>query len=187
MSTYPNKAVKIVDYTYKTNLHLTRKIKAVQRRLGDDAAYIVAKDYQATIIVAEPGEPCKYKMTITVPKGMLTDLCSVPFWVRWIVSRVGPHLEASVVHDWLYVAWQVESNPPTNKMREFADDVFYAAMKIANVTSIKRWAIYRAVRLFGRSAFYSCDDPIFVNSDAASERQSERNTPTADISRENLQ
>ena len=40
-------------------------------------------------------------------------------------SRVGPHLEASIVHDWLYVAWQLEEGTEaTEEWRLFADESF---------------------------------------------------------------
>ena len=88
-----------------------------------------------------------------VHEGMFTDLSSVPRIARGIVGRVGPHLEASIVHDWLYVAWQVEEIKPTDEMRQFADDVFRAGMQKAKVGALKRWAIYQAVRLGGRGTF----------------------------------
>ena len=185
MSAYHEKAVEVVDFTYHDDLHLARKINAVRRRAGDDADYVVAKDYQATITFTEPGAPDESELTITVPKGMLTDLCSVPRPVWWIVNRVGPHLEASITHDWLYVAWQVEKIEPTDEMKKFADDVFLAAMEKANVGGIKRWAIHRAVHLFGRSAFRSCDASVFVDSEPASEGdEANGDTPPADASDE---
>ena len=74
------------------------EIDAVQHRTGENAEFIVAADY-----------PIRYKLDgverrIVVPGGMLTDLSSVPTLARTIVSQVGPHLEASIVHDFLYVA-----------------------------------------------------------------------------------
>ena len=51
-----------------------------------------------------------------------------------IVGRVGRHLEASIVHDWLYVAWQVTGVMPQRHMWRFANDVMYSAMRKAGVS-----------------------------------------------------
>ena len=81
---------------------------------------------------------------------------------RWAVSRVGPHLEASIVHDWLYVAWQFEGREGTARMRRFADDVFLAAMKEAEVGWFQRHLIYGAVRLGGWIPFRRKDGRLFA-------------------------
>lgn len=69
------------------------------------------------------------RRSITVSKGMLTDLASVPRCFRWYAGRVGPHLEAAIVHDFLYVAWQdLKEMCPKPGMRFFADRIMLAAM-----------------------------------------------------------
>ena len=68
------------------------------------------------------------------------------------VGRVGPHLEASIIHDYLYIAWQVKNVDATEERRRFADDLMLAAMKAAGM-GCKADIIYRAIRLFGKPVF----------------------------------
>lgn len=160
---YPDEPVGIVSFGYRSDLHLTRRIEAVQGRRGEDAEYALAQRYRAWVTVKAEGSGEVSAHRISIPAGFLTDLSSVPRAGRWAVSRVGPHLEASIVHDWLYVAWQFEGREPTARMRRFADDVFLAAMKEANVGRFKRYLIYAAVRLGGWIAFRGTDDRLFVD------------------------
>ena len=162
-SAYPDEPVEIVSFCYRSDLHLTRRIEAVQRRRGEDAEYALAQRYRAWVTVRAESDGEESRLRISIPAGFLTDLSSVPRPGRWYVSRVGPHLEASIVHDWLYVAWQFEGREPTDRMKRFADDVFLAAMKRAKVRGFKRWVMYGAVRFFGGSAFRGRDDRLFAD------------------------
>ena len=153
MSAYPNGPVKVVDFKYKSDLHLFRRIEAVKGRRGGDANYIVSQGYKAIAIVRGINSETEEEFPIWVPRCLLTDLASVPWFARWCIGRVGPHLEACIIHDWLYVAWQVEGREPMDVMRTFADDIFREAMKKAGVNSIKIHVIYIAVRSFGRNWF----------------------------------
>lgn len=158
-SAYPSGKYSVEGFKYRTPLHLTRDIEAVRRRRGEDANYVLSQNYEAVAFIEDSGG--KKKFEICVPKNLLTDLSSVPWWSRWLVSRVGPHLEASIVHDWLYVAWQHEKKDATKEMRSFADDVFRAAMQEAKVKGWRVWLIYQAVRFGGKAAFYGTDDTLF--------------------------
>ncbi|MDE0101687.1 MAG: DUF1353 domain-containing protein [Bryobacterales bacterium] len=159
MSVYPQKRVKILGFRYESDLHLMRNIEAVQRRQGDDALYVVARDYSSTVIVREGRE--EKPLNIVVPCCFLTDLASVPKWARAIsgIGRVGPHLEASVIHDWLYAAWQHEDVTPVKRMRRFADQVFRQAMLEAGADEVS--LIYNAVRAGGETAFFAKDELLF--------------------------
>ena len=165
-SAYPaDGPVEVLDFAYRDDLYLTRGIEAVQMR-GDeeDADYIVARRYCSQVKLRLPsGEECTFP--IEVPCGLLTDLSSVPRWGRWLLGKVGAHLEASIVHDWLYGAWQDEvawqgENRPPRWMRRFADDVFLAAMNEAGVGWLKRTIAYAAVRGFGHGSFYKKNKAI---------------------------
>ena len=147
---------EITAFTYETPLHLYRAIEAVQIREGEDANCIVSQPYTVSFILDDE------RHEITVPRGMLTDLSSVPRLARWIVGRVGPHLEASIVQDFLYIAWQdVEPKTPIERDRKFADQLMLAAMREANVG--KAWLIHRAIRTFGWSAYKSPDPHRYVD------------------------
>ena len=119
--------------------------------VNSEKQYIVAKDYTISFVLGEE------RYSITVPRGMLTDLASVPQIFRFIAGRVGPHLEACVVHDYLYVAWKINDISPTDDMRRFADQLMLEAMYAAGM-NCKARLIYWATRCFGRCIFYRKDD-----------------------------
>ena len=64
---------------------------------------------------------------------------------------VGRHLEAAIVHDWLY--GHPLRNPNSEREREFADAVFLAGMVRAKVPKMQRWLIHKAVRGFGQASW----------------------------------
>lgn len=160
---YPNTkdiSKEIVRFKYVSSLALVREPKSITGRSGPDPNYIVGKPYKA-----------KYKLdgdadwrAIVVPAGMLTDLASVPRPARSFVGRVGRHLEAAILHDYLYLAWQDQDGGiPDEKERNFADRLFRAAMVAARVPRYKRWAIFRSVDLFGSGAFESREKKRYVD------------------------
>lgn len=95
---------EITCFTYNSDLHLMRFAKGLMCVARKDQ-YVVAKPYTVSFKLGNGDSKC-----ITVPKGMLSDLSSAPFPLQCIVGRVGPHLEATIVHDYLYVAWQDYTN-----------------------------------------------------------------------------
>jgi Protein of unknown function (DUF1353) len=82
---------------------------------------------------------------VTVPRGFVTDLASVPrlFWA--LISSGGRHGHAAILHDWLY--WK-QTIP-----REMADHVLELAMKDVSVPAIARSVIFSSVRVFGETAW----------------------------------
>ena len=100
------------------------------------------------------------KNVISVPKGYITDLASVP---RFCWAFIAPFdvARAAVVHDILYekinTAYKNEkilTKHDREKYRKVADDVFKEGMESAEpeVPKWKIWAAYNAVRVFGRWA-----------------------------------
>ncbi|MFM9942756.1 MAG: DUF1353 domain-containing protein [Hyphomicrobiaceae bacterium] len=78
---------------------------------------------------------------VSVPKGFVTDLASVPriFWQALPPQgRYGP---AAILHDWLY--WQQATT------REIADNVFLVVMEELDVSASIRRSMWAAVRVFG--------------------------------------
>lgn len=150
----------IADFVYHTPLHLCRCIEAVQSRMGMDADYIVSRPY--TVRFRYNAADCE----ITIPEGMVTDLASVPWVARFIVERVGPHLEAAIVHDFLYMAWQdLADRGIRREDREFADRLMYAGMKAAGVGVLKRSLIFVMIRMFGGVAYARRDALRYVRDD----------------------
>lgn len=157
---------QITEFKYLTPMILRREAKAVRNR-GDkekDAEYILGEEYRVSFKL--DGQTRE----ITVPRGMLTDLSSAPRIASLAgIGRVGPHLEGSIVHDFLYIAWQYLN--PEREVRDddrrFADELFRAAMKETSVRAFQRWAIYRAVRWFGGGTYRERDPNAFVDLDTA--------------------
>lgn len=144
----------IASFKYDSNLHVVRLKNGIPS-VAREAQYIVAKDYRVSFDLDG------VRNSITVPRGMLTDFASVPKWFRSIVGRVGPHLEASIVHDYLYIAWQIAGIRPTDDMRRFADELMLEAMKAARMR-FKSMLIYGAVRAGGHGVFYKKDPPPLI-------------------------
>ena len=161
---YAGQAIEQLDYL--DPLIIRREINAVKMRDGkDNADFIVGAPYRITYRLEGDQSP----RVIEVPRGMLTDLSSVPWWGRWLVSQVGPHLEASIIHDFLYIAWQ-DLDAPDGKPREpsqadklFADRILLAGMQAVNVTAVQRQLIYGAVRAGGWPVFSERDEPRYYD------------------------
>ena len=103
------------------------------------------------------------KNVVSVPKGYITDLASVP---RFCWAFIAPFdvARAAVVHDILYekinTAYKGEkilNKHDRERYRKVADDVFKEGMESAvpPVPKWKIWAAYNAVRVFGRWAINS--------------------------------
>ena len=103
------------------------------------------------------------KNVVSVPKGYVTDLASVP---RFCWAFIAPFdvARAAVVHDILYekinTAYKGEkilTKHDRERYRKVADDVFKEGMESAvpPVPKWKIWAAYNAVRVFGRWAINS--------------------------------
>jgi hypothetical protein len=147
---------EIEDFKYESPMILRREIEAVKMRGGkDDAEYIVGADY----VVSYRLEGQVNRRTIKVPKGMLTDLSSSPRAAWALVAPVGPHLEASIVHDFLYIAWQDLDMEARSNDWEFADNIMRAGMVEAGVDRSQIAMIYAALRGFGWPV-YKKPDPL---------------------------
>ena len=151
---------RIWGFSYESDLHLLRLRRGLPG-IRREAQYIVAQPYPVSFKLDDEGT----RRNITVPKGMLTNLASVPCPLRWYAGRVGPHLEAAIVHDFLYMAWQDLDIRPTRSMRRFADRMMLAAMLAAGMCS-KAYSIYSGVRLGGCGAFRSRERCRYVDLDA---------------------
>jgi hypothetical protein len=111
----------------------------------------LSADFRVRMTVAPTGDT-PYQLTIKAPRGMTTDLSSVPALLWSFVGPVGPHLEASIVHDYLYMAWTDFRPKAMREDWDFADAVFYAGMTASKVS--KRKLIYGAVHsLIGWNVF----------------------------------
>ncbi len=155
---YPDQPpAQIANFSYETPLHLCRCKKALQLNAGEDADYVVSQPYTVKFMLDGVTHE------ITVPEGMLTDLSSVPWFARWLIGRVGPHLEASIVHDFLYIAWQdLEGYNAREQDREFADRLLYVAIKELGFCRLRRWVVRYGLKWFAGDAFWGPNQLRYV-------------------------
>lgn len=83
---------------------------------------------------------------ITVPAGFVTDFASVPRVLWNVLPPFGRYGKAAIVHDFLYRTKGYASKP-------VADAIFLEAMKALGVSTLVRYAMFYAVRLFGGRAY----------------------------------
>lgn len=79
-----------------------------------------------------------------VPQGFKTDFASVPRAPLVFLLTGDVAHKAAVIHDYLYA---------TKEGREFADEVFLAAMQAERISKWRRYPMWWAVRLFGGSHY----------------------------------
>ena len=103
------------------------------------------------------------KRTVTVAEGFLSDGVSV----LGNNESTRQYLEASIVHDYLYVAWQFLESPherrPKKWDQKFADKLFYRALLESSVSTSTAWLMYKAVRSFGWSQYKERDPISFID------------------------
>jgi len=156
---YPDQSVVGSEVRFENDLVLFRAKEDLIGRDGGDDVYLVGAP--KTVEWKGQGGQCG---RITVPLAFITDLTSVPRPMRWLISRAGPWLEAAVVHDYLYVAWDtVERGVARERDRKFADDIMLAAMLAAEVPRWQARVIYFAVRTFGRIGYAAREECYFGN------------------------
>lgn len=87
-------------------------------------------------------------LTITVPKGFVTDFASIPqpLW-SFGLSPYGRYSKAAVIHDYLY--WTQGCT------KEQADNILVIAMKESGVSGGTTTTIYEGVHLGGESSWQS--------------------------------
>lgn len=85
------------------------------------------------------------QLSITVPRGFVTDFASIPrvFWR--VILPTGSHREAAVIHDYLYAVG--------DRHKAVADAIFLEAMTVLGVPRWRRWAMFFAVLCFGWHAW----------------------------------
>ena len=142
--------------------------------LGRDLSY-TTKDLTVEEIKALKGVGVKVKRetnkteTITVPKGFVTDLASVPRAMWWAIAPFDV-ARAAIIHDLLYKSirqyrWKMKDKEDKELIKQAkvaSDKVFLLAMKDAE-PKIAGWKIYsswKAVDLFGNSSIVPTKDNI---------------------------
>ncbi len=111
--------------------------RPVTTGLPDGVTFVLAEDYSWTIGATD--------VTITVPKGFMTDFASIPAPIRWALPQQGAYSRAALIHDFLY--W---TNACTRRQ---SDNLMWIAMSESNVDHYQKWFIYRGVHLGGGAAW----------------------------------
>lgn len=91
-------------------------------------------------------------ISITVPKGTLSDLASVPRILWAIIPRDGLASGPAEIHDWLYKNKGLIVRPLQPNIilsRAECDEVLLQALLDAGCTPAKAYTMYYAVRSFG--------------------------------------
>ena len=153
--------------TYRTALHLVRGRAAFRPGV--------------VFRTAAPFDVRLHGLTFRVPAGTTTDLASIPRAWRWLFDRLGPMLEASVVHDAAYrgqLRCRASNGEPIAwALSRAAADALFLALLLAvptpppnpittpwtrcvrstrrGVWIVKSYAMYFAVRLGGIAAWRS--------------------------------
>lgn len=156
---YPDGFERITDFCYETRLVLAREPKAIATNLDRRASYVVYEDY--TVRYAVDG----VLQRLTVPAGFITDLASVPRVARSIIGRVGPHLEAAIIHDYLFIAWQlVEGRGARKEDMRFANELMYAACAVTSMSAFQQWCLRTGLDLpvLAWRVYESPDEHLFV-------------------------
>lgn len=83
----------------------------------------------------------KFCRTVSVPKGFITDLASIPAMLRSLFNVNGASRKAAVIHDWLYCSRLYK--------RAEADAIFREALMFCGVSSPVAWAMWAGVRAGG--------------------------------------
>jgi len=108
--------------------------------LADGKTWVIVRDFGYDVGAENSGDH------IDVAIGFTTDFATIPrlFWV--IFPKWGRYGNATVIHDRLY--W-VQTRP-----RREDDAILLETMGVLGVTSLVKYAMYWAVRLFGWLAWY---------------------------------
>ena len=165
---YPDEWDEITDFEYIDDIILKRKDKVIitqqvrkNTRKKRKSMGIVCSEYQFNYRINNK----RKWATITIPACFITDGTSVPKFLelpaRIIgITRWGNEIEASVIHDYLYVAWQFTNPPKTAKKKDkkFADKVFYRALRKAGISWWRAGLMY-IIPLLGGWGTYKDTNP----------------------------
>ncbi|MEM7123033.1 MAG: DUF1353 domain-containing protein [Pseudomonadota bacterium] len=147
---FPKGDVKrISDFEYLDELKFVRHAR-VHVQKTPESLWQLAGDFRARMRV-HLKDGTSYDLTLTAPRGMYTDLASVPQALWLFIGPIGSHLEASIIHDYLYMAWTDYRDEARKRDWDFADSVFLAGLKVSKTST--RVPIYLAVRLMGWFVF----------------------------------
>lgn len=85
--------------------------------------------------------------TLEIPKGFVTDLASIPWWLRWLpfLDPTNPKYRSALIHDLAYQQQEM--------YREDADNLFRSGLKADGVAWWIRQLMFYGVRIGGGFAW----------------------------------
>ena len=147
--------VEVVNVKFLDDLHLRKCLNQnLHPNYNSEQEYLVNAAYRVDVTLKlthgrNDPNPAFHTELCTVPEGMLTDLASVPRALRWLVGRVGPHLEAAIVHDYMFSFWSGKFTKRIEKKYwKLANKIFLKAMEVRGTKCITRYSAYLAVASF---------------------------------------
>lgn len=89
-----------------------------------------------------------------VPRGMETDLATVPSFLWGVVASYGRQTLPAILHDMLCYASALPEQPPAYRRnaRRLADALFRTTLADSGSGVVRRWIMWTGVRLGGRSS-----------------------------------
>lgn len=140
--------MEIRDFRFLTPLVLRREVHRVGS-MGDE--FRVHARYRFSYL-RDGGRIRRGVPTYKDFPEFTTDGASVPEAFQWAIPKFGPHLEAAFVHDACY--WFGRNGHWQDMTREEADRIFDRALAVTeNVSDLQRFAMFEAVKAFGRSVW----------------------------------
>lgn len=81
---------------------------------------------------------------VTIPKGFVSDGCSIPFLFRLILGckHHPQYVTASIIHDWL-----VENPQVIDYNRRLASEIFYTVLVQEGVSKFTAWLMFAGVEI----------------------------------------
>lgn len=166
---YPCEFGNVTEFRYETRLVLSREPFELDETARENIVYILEADFSVSFKLDG------VRHSITVPRGMLITFGSMPKMLLDIVGDLGPHLEALILHEYLFIAWQLlEEREPRKVDLRFANEVMFAALRAASCPvlplsivlrfPIISWGVFhtREDGPNGKSLFVDLDTPLSI-------------------------
>lgn len=153
---YPPRFRSVTLLRQESDLLIARPRKRLRPDHDREEEYVLAADF--TVLFDVDGR----EWPVTAPAGMLTDLATSRWFTKPVIGRVGPHLEAAIMHDYLCIAWQDLTGPsfrarPRPGDFEFTNAAMMAMLAVTDLHPVVVWGVEQVIgSSTGRERF---DDP----------------------------
>jgi hypothetical protein len=117
----------------------------------DGTRWIVCAPFRYQSDLLQGTNPDPASGTVEVPIETETDLGTIPWLLRGLIPRSGKHNEGDVLHDAGLTGKLLNGRGAhVTLIRTLCDSLFLEAILLAGVNRRLAWAMYQAVRIFGR-------------------------------------